>query len=201
MVGSSILPATIYKDELFFLFGKENSLEKSAKGFSDFGGGMEKGETPYETALREGGEEMTGFLGDETEIKKIIKKNGGTYKINHNDKYHIHIFFLEYDENLPKYYNNNHKYLWKRMDNKKLKATKLFEKIEIKWFSIEEMKTMRNKFRHFYREISDKIIENKEEIRNFFVKSSYFHPSNLQKTKTNFKKHQPMRKTVKKQRK
>ncbi len=175
MVGSSVLPATIYKNKLLFLFGKENPLEKSAKGFSDFGGGMEKGETPYETALREGGEEMTGFLGDEKEIKQMIKKNGGMYKINYNDTYHIHIFFLEYDENLPKYYNNNHEYLWKKMDNKKLKATKLFEKIEIKWFSIEEMKLMRHKFRHFYREILDKIIENKQEIKNFLEKSPNFH--------------------------
>ena len=140
---------------------------------------------------------MTGFLGDEKEIKQMIKKNGGMYKINYNDTYHIHIFFLEYDENLPKYYNNNHEYLWKKMDNKKLKATKLFEKIEIKWFSIEEIKLMRHKFRHFYREILDKIIENKQEIKNFLEKSSNFN-STISTRKTR-KSSPKMKKIVKPQ--
>jgi 8-oxo-dGTP pyrophosphatase MutT (NUDIX family) len=56
MVAGSILPVTIHKNKLYFLFGKENPLEDSAKGWSDFGGGVEAGETPYQTALREGGE-------------------------------------------------------------------------------------------------------------------------------------------------
>jgi hypothetical protein len=108
MVAGSILPVTIYKNKLYFLFGKENSMEDSAKGWSDFGGGCENEESPFKTAMREGGEELTGFLGDDKNIKKLIKKNGGTYNITYNT-YHVHMFFLEYDENLPKYYNLNHK--------------------------------------------------------------------------------------------
>ena len=44
MVGASILPVAIHNKELYFLFGKENQNEKSAPGFSDFGGNarMEK---------------------------------------------------------------------------------------------------------------------------------------------------------------
>ena len=38
MTASSLLPVTIYKGKLYFLFGKENELEDSAKVFSDFGG-------------------------------------------------------------------------------------------------------------------------------------------------------------------
>jgi len=45
MVGSSILPVAIHNRNLYFLFGKENLLEYSAKGFSDFGGGNETGES------------------------------------------------------------------------------------------------------------------------------------------------------------
>ena len=41
MVAGSILPITIYKNKLYFLFGKENSMEDSSKGWSDFGGGCE----------------------------------------------------------------------------------------------------------------------------------------------------------------
>jgi len=71
MTGSSILPVTIKNKKLYFLFGKEHTTDRSP-GFSDFGGGVEKGEDIFETAMREGGEELTGFLGDATEIKKKL---------------------------------------------------------------------------------------------------------------------------------
>lgn len=159
MVAGSILPVAFYKDRLYFLFGKENPLEDSHKGWSDFGGGTENKETPYLTAIREGSEELTGFLGN---IEPRIKK-GGLYKIVHND-YHVHIFLMDFDENLPVYYNNNHSFLWKRIDHTILNKTKLFEKIEIRWFSEKMMRTNRSEFREFYREIVDKIINEIPEI-------------------------------------
>ena len=171
MVAGSILPISIYQNKLYFLFGKENPLEDTAKGWSDFGGGVENGETPYKTALREGGEELTGFLGHGEEIKKIIKKNGGFYKLV-NKTYHVHMFFLEYDENLPKYYNQNHRFLWERMDHELLSKTKLFEKIEINWFSVDDMKLRKNEFRNFYQEIIDDILSNIENIEKFIYKKS-----------------------------
>ena len=121
MVGSSILPVAYYKNQLYFLFGKENPMEDSHRGFSDFGGGIEPGENIIKTAIREGAEETTGFLGDEKLLKKMIKKNGGTYQINHNDRYFVNIFCMEYDKCLPKYYNQNHHFLWKKM-NKELET-------------------------------------------------------------------------------
>lgn len=163
MVAGSILPVAIYKNKLYFLFGKENPLEDSSKGWSDFGGGVDKGESPYDTALREGGEELTGFLGDDKNVHKLLKKSGKIYPLTHND-YHIHMFWMDYDPNLPTYYNNNHSFLWKRMNKHLLNKTKLFEKIEIQWFSVEEMKSRRNEFRTFYREIVDKIIGQAPEI-------------------------------------
>jgi hypothetical protein len=83
---------------------------------------MNNNETPYKAALREGSEELTGFLGDKNTINKLIRKNGGYYKIEHNN-YHVHLFFLEYDENLPKYYNQNHHFLWNKMDKNVLFST------------------------------------------------------------------------------
>jgi hypothetical protein len=171
MVAGSILPITIYKNNVYFLFGKENPLEDSAKGWSDFGGGVEKGENPYKTALREGGEELTGFLGDGKQIQKLINKNGGVYKITHNN-YHVHMFFLDYDENLPKYYNQNHRFLWERMDNQQLSSTKLFEKIEIGWFSINDLKTRKKEFRGFYQEIVDTFLHDIENITKFALSKS-----------------------------
>jgi len=183
MTGSSILPVTIYKGELYFLFGKENEKEDSAKGFSDFGGGNEKGETIYDTAMREGAEELTGFLGDEPTIRKYIKDHGGVYHINHNDKYHVHIFFLEYNEHLVNYYNNNHRFLWEKMDTNYLSKTKLFEKIEIQWFSVKEMKERINEFREFYREIVNRFLIDTINITSFIQKVSKNNKKDKRKSK------------------
>lgn len=171
MTGSSILPATIYQGKLFFLFGKENEKEDSAKGFSDFGGGVEPGETVFETAMREGGEELTGFLGDGAHIQKYIKSHGGIFPIVYND-YHVHIFFIEYDPKLPIYYNLNHRFLWDRMDRNLLNKSKLFEKIEIQWFSLSDLKNRRSEFRSFYQEIVDQFVLKHEFIRAFLKKAS-----------------------------
>lgn len=178
MVAASILPVTIYKNKLLFLFGKENPLEDSSKGWSDFGGGVEKDETPYTTALREGSEELSGFFGNKKDIEKLIHKNGGFYKLVHND-YHVHLFYIHYDENLPNYYNKNHHFLWNRMDKHYLNNSKLFEKIEIKWFSIESIKKNKNIFRSFYKEIVDKIITENENIYSFVNKNIVKHKKTL----------------------
>lgn len=169
MVAGSILPVTIHNNKLYFLFGKENSMEDSAKGWSDFGGRVESGETPFTAALREGAEELTGFLGNNSELHKLIKKNGGTYNLQHN-KYHVHLFFMPYDENLPKYYNQNHRFLWERMDKEVLNKTKLFEKIEVDWFSVDDLKKKRGSFRNFYQEIVDIFIEKIDSITSFVQK-------------------------------
>ena len=165
MVAGSILPISIHNGELFFLFGKENDLADTP-GFSDFGGGVDNGETPYKTALREGAEELTGFLGGEKEIEELIRKNGGTYNMQHNT-YHMHLFVIDYDNNLPTYYNQNHRFLWSRMNNEELEKTKLFEKAEIRWFSISDMKSHRSEFRNFYQEIVDKLVEDSKNIKQF----------------------------------
>ena len=168
MVGSSILPACFYKGELYFLFGKENSLADTP-GWSDFGGGVDPGESVYQTAMREGGEELTGFLGNGKQIGSFIKKNGGVYKMKY-ETYHVHLFHLPYNEDLVKHYNDNHQFLWERMNKQFLTNTKLFEKIEIKWFSLREMKKNRNKFRNFYRNVVDVILSEESNIRKFLAK-------------------------------
>jgi len=166
MVAGALLPTTIHKGKLYFLFGKENPLEDSSKGWSDFGGGCEKDETPFETALREGSEELTGFLGFSKELKNKIKKNGGVYPIQHGD-YHTHIFYLPYDENLPIYFNENHNFLWKKMDKYMLNKSKLFEKIEINWFSQTDLTRRKKEFRHFYQQNIETIKQHFPQIKKF----------------------------------
>ena len=171
MVAGALLPVALHQGKLFFLFGKENPLEDSAKGWSDFGGGSEKGEDPFTTALREGSEELTGFLGNKTQLRKTIKRAGGFYKITHND-YNIHVFFMNYDPDLPEYFNKNHMFLWKNMNKYMLNKSRMFEKIEIDWFSEEDLKTRRSEYRSFYQEISDKIRDHMPHIREFIEKKA-----------------------------
>jgi 8-oxo-dGTP pyrophosphatase MutT (NUDIX family) len=183
MVAGSILPVAIHKNKLYFLFGKENPMEDSSKGFSDFGGGVEAGETPWTTALREGGEELTGFLGDADAVKKLISKGGGPYRLTH-DTYNVHIFRMNYDENLPKYYNANHRFLWDRMDKRLLNNSKLFEKIEIDWFSAEDMKKRRKEFRRFYRDVVDKILSEQGRIKSFIKRKTNRRSNTIKKRST-----------------
>ena len=169
MVAASILPVTIHNGNIYFLFGKENEMEDSSKGFSDFGGKVENGESIINTAFREGSEELCGFLGDSKDIKQLIKKQGGIYKLSHNN-YHVHIFFMNYDENLPNYFTNNHRFLWNHMDKNLLNNSKFFEKQEIKWFSINELRTKKHEFRSFYIEIIDLFLKDIKRITEFINK-------------------------------
>ena len=169
---AGILPTTMRNGKLFFLFGKENKFETSAPGFSDFGGGPEKNETKLETAIREGGEELTGFLGTDDQLRKMLKTSG-TYTIDlQNNIYRTHLFYMKYDPYLEKYYNNNQKFIQKRLDPNVIKTSKIFEKAEIKWVCIDDLEKMRPKFRHFFASIVDKILENKDEIETLINRNN-----------------------------
>ena len=171
MVAASILPVTIYKNQLYFLFGKEGP-GNDTPGYSDFGGGVDDGENIYQTALREGSEEMTGFLGNPKELKMLIQKNGGVYKITHGT-YHIHIFYLEYDEKLPLYFNQSQAFVWSSaMDKRVLTDSKIFEKIRMEWWSPKDMKTKKSLFRRFYQEIVDLLLDEYDNIYSFIKKKT-----------------------------
>ena len=169
-MGAGILPTTIHKGKLWFLFGKENQFEQSAPGFSDFGGGNDNSESQFETAIREGGEELTGFLGTDDQLRKALKRSG-TFNIDGSGSYRTHIFPMEYDPHLVKYYNNNQQFLQKHLDPDVIKTAKIFEKAEIQWVSFDELKRMRPKFRHFYVEVVDQIIAKRADIERFIRKS------------------------------
>jgi 8-oxo-dGTP pyrophosphatase MutT (NUDIX family) len=173
-MGAGILPTTIHNGKLYFLFGKENKYEKSAPGFSDFGGGTDNNETYFETAIREAGEEFTGFLGSDKDIRKLLTKYG-TYIVDHKTEghktYRMHIFPFEYNHWLPYYYNNNQRFLQKKLDPNVIKSTKIFEKEEIRWICVDELKKMRPQFRHYFRNVIDMMLNQRESIHSFIEKS------------------------------
>ncbi len=153
-MGAGILPTTIHNGKLYFLFGKEGKHEDSAPGFSDFGGGTDNSETFLETAVREAGEEFTGFLGSDSDVRKMLKKYG-TYNIDHktdgHKTYRMHIFPFKYNEWLPYYYNNNQRFLQKRLPANVFKTTKIFEKAEIRWVALMTSKRCVHNFAHIFR--------------------------------------------------
>ena len=53
------------------------------------------------------------------------------------------------------------------MNNKVLKDTKLFEKIELKWMTSTDMKKNMKLFRPFYREIVKQILKDIQNISKF----------------------------------
>jgi hypothetical protein len=173
-MGAGVLPTTIFQNNIYFLFGKENQFEESAKGFSDFGGGTDNNESYLTTAVREAGEELTGFLGSKKEVKTMLTKYGNIkidYKSGNYATYRTHIFPIKYDEKLPFYYNNNQRFIQKHLDPKIIKKTRIFEKEEIKWISLEDLPKMRGIFRPFYRNIIDEILLKREIIETFIRKA------------------------------
>jgi len=173
-MGAGILPTTIHNDKLYFLFGKEGKFEDSAPGFSDFGGGTDNTESYFETAVREAGEELTGFLGDDSDIRKMLKKNG-TYNIDYTSNtgyktYRMHIFPFAYNEWLPYYYNNNQRFLQKNLPDEVFKTTKIFEKAEIRWVCVDDLAKMRPQFRSYFQNIIDMILQQKDAIKKFIMK-------------------------------
>jgi hypothetical protein len=171
-MGAGILPTTIHKNKVYFLFGKENKYEDSAEGFSDFGGGTDNNEDYLQTAVREGGEELTGFLGNENDVKKMLQKHG-TYNIDYKSEgfnnYRMHIFPIKYDHLLPFYYNNNQQFLQNHLDPKIIQKSKLFEKEEIRWVCIDDIIKMRPKFRSYFQNIINIIHNEKKNIRKFII--------------------------------
>lgn len=183
MVLGCILPVAWYRGKIHFLFGKECELEDSAPGWSDFGGGCEdctdtdtvsqRAQKIFNTAVREGVEESTGFLGTQKSItdalhhtatiascirKQIPDTKYSEYESLSRNELTTFFMPIQYDPLLPAYYNRNHALLWSEMDHSFLNKTKLFEKSEIGWFTESDLRRRRNEFRWFYRDIVDLIL-------------------------------------------
>ena len=162
-MGAGILPVSFKDGELMFLVGKENKYNDSP-GFSDFGGGREKNESNYQTAIREGAEELMGFIGNKNQIKKYMKK--GNFSIIENN-YEMFLFYYPYDEKLPFYFNNAMSYLENFLPENEIKKRTCYEKTLIKWMTIDEMIKNKNKFRYFLKKHINTIKIKHNDIKKF----------------------------------
>ena len=155
-MGAGILPLAINNNTVYFLLGKEYYDKK----WSDFGGSRDsKTETTFETAIREGYEELDGFLGTKSNVKQMVKDNYITKISKHDNTYHTYVFKIQFDPLLPEYFNNHHKFMQRHFPDK-IDKKGFFEKSDIKWFTLDDLNnTKKYKFRYHYKEIIKKLLQ------------------------------------------
>ena len=67
-------------------------------------------------------------------------------------------------------YNNNQRFLQKRLDPDVIKNSKIFEKEEIRWVCVDDIMRMRPQFRSYFQNIVNMIYEQKDNIKRFILK-------------------------------
>jgi hypothetical protein len=163
-MGGGLLPVAIdTAGQLVFLFGEESDEHK----WIDFGGGAKPGESLIQNVIREACEELDGFLGSPTEIKQIIKNNL-VLKLS-IETYTSFIVQVPYDANLPMYFNNHHRFIKDHLPHLICKDG-LFEKRQIKWMTLGDIKQKRGQFRTYYRPLLDELIKNEDVIYTTIIR-------------------------------
>ena len=150
-MGAGILPVTFIKGSIFFLLGKERN-----NYWCDFGGSSNLNETPFNTAIREGYEELDGLLGNQKTLSKLVNKN--LIKKCDTLRYTTYIFKVNsnYLETLPLYFNNHRTFLDQEISYKFREG--MFEKKEIKLFTKKDLISNYNIIRPFYRELIPELL-------------------------------------------
>tara|TARA_Y100000389_G_C17449650_1_gene513874 strand:+ start:1255 stop:1734 length:480 start_codon:yes stop_codon:yes gene_type:complete len=156
---AGILPITYYKNKVYFLFGRETKdvNNKQAGQWSDFGGTREKGETLFQTAVREGYEETDGIFGDEQAIGRLIEDY--QIEVMNQGKYKIYMVMVPYKKELPKKFRLQYKKAKKENIKLITEHNGLYEKDMIRWFTIDSLKKNINEFRPWYRAVIRKLIK------------------------------------------
>ena len=163
-MGAGILPVAEYRGVIYFLFGQEYY----DRTWGDFGGSPIKNESDFETAIREGYEETDGFFGTKTELKKMVNNNL-IRKFNSKDnKYHSYLFETYYDQSLPYYFNNHHKFINSNFPQE-IDENGFFEKSQIQWFTKNDLINEKSKFRPFYKDIVQLLIDNYSKILKIII--------------------------------
>ena len=166
-MGAGVLPVSLYRGTILILLGQErhNNL------WSDFGGSHNKNEKPFDTAIREGVEELNGLLGDDKKLKKLVSNNSILTIRNNNDKYISYLFSIKYDKNIENYFNNLNEFAELHLSDKvNNHHNGLFEKKAVKWYSINDFKNTntnnRKLLRPHYLNIVDSIYNNRKLIKD-----------------------------------
>ena len=157
-MGAGILPVTVYRNKVYFLFSREYIDSKDDGGmWSDFGGSKEKNETFYDTAVREGYEESSGFLGNKSKIKNLIKSSF-VKTVTLPKIYRTYIVYIPYDKTLPKRFRDDFLKV-KKNHPEKIAKKGLYEKDMLRWVRFDKLKEFNKEVRPWYRNIVRLIIK------------------------------------------
>jgi hypothetical protein len=151
-MGAGLLPVAKLPDgQYVFLMG----LEEDDGLWSDFGGGSQGKETPLNTALREGYEELSGFFGSVADLRHLVKTRLIQKVVV--DTYTTFLFEVPYLAELPFYFANNHAFIKKQLPAI-VGKNGLYEKKAVRWFTAAELMKEQKKFRPFYRLVIQQIL-------------------------------------------
>ena len=157
-MGGGILPVAYHKGKIKFLFSREALHGDEDPGkWSDFGGGKEGRETPYQTAVREGWEESSGFLGSKQDIRNLIRKHKLARIVY--SKYTTYIVEIPFNANLPREFSAHFKKNKKERPDLVYDKNGLFEKDKLMWLSLDKLRENIYRFRPFYKKIVRYIIK------------------------------------------
>ena len=168
-MGAGILPATILKGSIFFLLGRE----KSNNYWCDFGGSTINGESIFDTAIREGYEELDGLLGNQNQLSKLVTNN--LVSLCYAKRYTTFLFYVKPEVlfNTPYFFNNHRLFLEKELILNYNKEG-FFEKKEIKLFSKKDLLVNYQDIRPFYKNIVPQLLEiEKNEFDKYIYKNYY----------------------------
>ena len=164
-MGAGILPVTVYRNKVYLLYGRENIKNKKNRDrgkWSDFGGATEKGESPFQTAVREGWEETSGILGSKRRIKSLIKYNlldKVVYNKDGKGIYTIFLVLIPYNASLPKKLEKTFKKALKNEPEKVFAHNGFFEKDKAEWIPLDKLESRIKMFRRWYRPLVRETIE------------------------------------------
>ena len=160
-MGGGILPIARSDDgEIYLLFSRERVLHNNYKDkgkWCDFGGARDGNETQEETAVRECAEESDGILGNQNDIRKLIKNN--LEGVIYDKCYSIWIVNIPYNRELPHIFEKQFQDALKNDIHIVKEHNGLYEKDKLEWIKLSILKKQTNRFRRFYRHFIPKIIE------------------------------------------
>tara|TARA_B110000027_G_C15913332_1_gene209382 strand:- start:11 stop:511 length:501 start_codon:yes stop_codon:yes gene_type:complete len=165
-MGAGILPVTVFKGSILFLLGREQHHNNY---WCDFGGKSNLNESVFETAIREGYEEIDGLFGNKKKLSKSVSDN--LISVYNIDRYTTHLFYVNPDilTNFPYYFNNHREFLEDEnliINNKK---EGLFEKNKVKLFSKNDLILNYDNIRPFYKEVVNDLLKIEKKSMNKFI--------------------------------
>jgi transcription termination factor NusB len=95
---------------------------------------------------------------------------------------------MAFDTMLPVYYNNNHKFIERKLSATMIKNSKIFEKDEIRWVCIDDIPKMRKKFRPYFQTKVDMILDQRGKIDEFIRDALRVKKGTKNKTRKNKRK-------------